>query len=140
MSTPRPVEAFYERIWNRGELAAAHELLTEDFRFRGSLGEEMRGVDPFLDYARRVREALADYHCQVLDCVTEGDRAFAKMFFSGRHVAPFRGYTPTGERVGWHGAVFFRIAGGRIAELWALGDLAGLDRVLAENASRGTPG
>lgn len=43
MSTPLLVEAFYKRIWDAGDLAAASELLSEEFCFRGSLRREMRG-------------------------------------------------------------------------------------------------
>ena len=96
MSTPGLVDAFYSRIWNCGDLAGSASLLSRDFRFRGSLGSELRGYDAFGDYVRSVRGALADYHCEILDCVTEQNKAFDKMRFSGMHVAPLRGYQPTG--------------------------------------------
>jgi steroid delta-isomerase-like uncharacterized protein len=134
MSTPHLVEAFYARIWNAGDLAAASQLLSDDFCFRGSLGRQMRGRDAFLEYVRSVRGVLADYRCEILDSVAEGSRAFAKMRFGGVHVAPFRGYQPTGKPVHWLGAALFQFDAGRIAELWVLGDLAGLDAVLQENA------
>jgi steroid delta-isomerase-like uncharacterized protein len=133
LSTPNLVEAFYRRIWNDGDLAAALDLLSEGFLFRGSLGSEMRGRDAFLEYVRTVRGALGEYHYEVLECVTEGSHAFAKMRFSGRHVALFRGYQPTGEVVHWLGAALFRFEGEKIAELWVLGDLKGLDGLLDEN-------
>ena len=57
------------------------------------------------------------------------------MRFSGVHIAPFRGYAPTGKPVQWLGAALFRIHGHQIAELWVLGDLVSLDAVLEENAS-----
>ncbi len=133
MSTPGLVEAFYARIWNSGDLGAATELLTEDFSFRGSLGAQMQGVEAFKQYVRSVRGALADYRCEILACVTEGNEAFAKMRFSGRHVAEFRGYPATGKTVQWLGAALFRFEGRAIAELWVLGDLAGLDTALKRN-------
>jgi steroid delta-isomerase-like uncharacterized protein len=133
LSTPNLVEAFYKRIWNDGDLAAAVDLLSEGFLFRGSLGSEMRGREAFLEYVRTVRGALAEYHCEVLECVTEGSHAFAKMRFSGRHVALFRGYQPTGKAVHWLGAALFRFEGEKIAELWVLGDLKGLDGLLDAN-------
>ena len=108
MSTPRLVENFYLRIWNQGDLAATSDLLSTQFCFRGSLGVELRSLDAFRDYVQSVRAALADYHCEILDCVTEHNRAFAKMRFSGIHVAPFRGYQPTGRPVHWLGAALFR--------------------------------
>lgn len=135
MSTPRLVEEFYGRIWNTGDLLAVSDLLAEDFSFRGSLGPEMRGHEPFREYVRSVRAALADYRCEILACVAEGNHAFAKMRFSGRQVAPFRGFHATGKPVHWLGAALFRFEERAIAELWVLGDLAGLDAVLKANES-----
>jgi len=134
MSTLELVQIFYDRIWNAGDTAAAEELLTADFCFRGSLGAEMRGRDPFCDYVRAVRSALQGYRCDILDCVTEGSKAFAKMRFSGIHVGPFRGFPPTGKPVEWLGAALFRTEESRIAELWVLGDLFSLDSMLKSNA------
>lgn len=134
MSVPPLVENFYSRIWNTGDLPAANELLSEDFSFRGSLGPVMGGRKTFGEYVQSVRTALSDYRCEILDCVTENDKSFAKMRFSGIHVAPFRGFPPTHKQVHWHGAALFRFESSRIAELWVLGDLAGLDAILAENA------
>jgi hypothetical protein len=88
MSTPTLVTAFYERIWNSDDSEAVFDLLTEEFSFRGSLGTEIRGREAFQDYVRSIREALANYHCEILRCVAEGDTAFARMRFSGLHVAP----------------------------------------------------
>ena len=133
MSTPTVVTDFYNRIWNSGDLAATSDLLIDGFSFRGSLGNEMRGPDAFRDYVRSVRGSLAHYHCEVLDCVTEGNKAFAKMRFAGVHTAPFRGYEPTGKLVHWFGAALFILDGNRVAELWVLGDLVGLDSVLQSN-------
>jgi predicted ester cyclase len=133
MSTPVQVETFNARIWNAGDFEAASGLLTERFVFRGSLGAELQGRDELLAYARSVRFALADYHCDILECVTEGDRAFAQMRFSGRHVEVFRGFPPTGKPVHWLGAALFQLEGRAIAQLWVLGDLHGLDAVLKAN-------
>lgn len=135
MSTPRLVEAFYQCIWNDGDLDAAAELLTPNFIFRGSLGNEARGRDEFKQYVRSVRGALANYNCEILSCVSEGHQAFAKMRFSGRHVGTFRGYEPTGETVHWLGAALFSFDKSAIADLWVLGDLVGLDVLLRAQAA-----
>src|SRR5215472_18655109 len=134
MSTPKLVRAFYERIWNKGDVAAT-ELLASDFLFRASLGKEMKGVAEFQGYVRSVREVLAGYNCEILSCVAEGDQAFAKMRFSGRHVAPFRGYQPTGKTVEWLGAALFKFENSAISDLWVLGDLSGLDALLKAQAA-----
>ena len=134
MSTPKLVEAFYQRIWNDGDLDAVTDLLTPEFSFRGSLGNEMRGREEFKGYVRCVHRALAAYHCEILSCVAEGNHAFARVLFSGHHVAPFRGYEPTEKIVQWLGAALFRFENSAIVELWVLGDLAGLDALLKAQA------
>ena len=136
LSTPQLVNEFYERVWNAGDLNAADGLLSHEFLFRGSLGNELRGREAFKDYVRSVRNALDGFRCEVLECVTEGQRAFAKMRFSGVHTREFRGHAPTGLPVHWLGAAFFRFDAGAIGALWVLGDLAGLDALLMENQKR----
>lgn len=133
MSIPTVVAAFYEEIWNRGNVDASNELLTDVCVFRGSLGAELVGRARFVEYVGSVRTALADYHCEILDCVSEGEKAFAQMRFSGRHVGVCRGFPATGKPVHWLGAALFHFEGPRIAQLWVLGDLAGLDALLTAN-------
>jgi predicted ester cyclase len=134
MSIPPLVTSFYDRLWNAGDEAAVPDLLALDFSFRGSLGAELKGHAAFWDYVCGVRTALAHYRCDILECVSEGHQAFAKMRFSGTHVSVFRGHRPTGLPIRWEGAALFHFEAGRIRELWVLGDLAGLDALLKSNA------
>jgi len=134
MSTPPLVASFYERLWNSGDEAAMSELLLAEFSFRGSLGTQLKGHAAFWEYVCSVRTALAHYRCEILDCISEGSQAFAKMRFSGVHVGTFRGYQPSGRLVHWEGAALFRFEASRIRDLWVLGDLVGLDALLKSNA------
>ena len=81
-----------------------------------------------------VRTALAHYCCEILECVPEGQQAFAKMRFSGIHLGPFRGHRPSRRPLHWEGAALFRFDAKRIRELWVLGDLVELDAWLKSNA------
>ncbi len=124
------VEEFYARIWDAGDEGAAHRLLAPDLRFRGSTGVGLEGVGAFLDYVRLIRRALAGYRCCIEEVVVEGDRAFARMRFAGRHVGTFLGVAPTGRRLQWAGAALFRVEGDRIRSVWVLGDVDGLKQQL----------
>lgn len=124
------VRRFYDEIWNRPDLSAVPEILAPDVTFRGSLGARKVGHAEFADYVRDVTGALADYRCDIEDLVVEGDKAVARMTFSGVHRAPFLGVPATGRRVAWAGAAFFTFAGGQIGDLWVLGDLHGLRQQL----------
>lgn len=124
------VAAFYDRIWNRLDRGAIVELIHPDFTFRGSLGPAMTGHAAFTDYVDGVTGALAGYRCTIQDLLCEGDRAFARMQFEGIHRGPFMGFAPTGKRVVWAGAALFTLRDGKIADLWVLGDVAGLRDLL----------
>ena len=126
------VRRFYDEIWNRGNLGAIPEICNRDMVFRGSLGEEKRGYEGFADYVRYVRGALDEYCCHIEETVSESDRVFAKMLFVGVHRGEFLGHAPTGKTLEWAGAALFKIKDDRIAELWVLGDLHGLNAQLAE--------
>jgi predicted ester cyclase len=120
------IEDFYFKVWNRGDEDVAREILAPALSFRASTGPVKSGVPEFIDYVRLVRGALSDYECIIEDLVTEGDRAFAKMLFRGRHTGRFFGVEPTGRELAWVGAALFRFSGGRISSIWVLGDVDGL--------------
>jgi orotate phosphoribosyltransferase len=126
------VEEFYAEIWNRHDRSRIPQLVTPDFAFRGSLGSSLHGGEAFASYVDMVHRALGDYRCDILDLVVEGDRAFARMRFSGVHRGELLGHPATGKRVEWAGAALFTFQGGRIAELWVLGDVHGLLQELAD--------
>ena len=123
MTPTQLIERFYHEVWNRADEAPAHEILAPDFRFRGSLGPEKRGVAGFIEYMRTVHAALADYTCTILEIIEQGERAAVRLRFAGVHRGPFFGVEPTGREIAWAGAAFFGFSGGRIAELWVLGDV-----------------
>jgi len=41
--------------------------------FRGSLGVEICGREPFDEYVRSVRTAIDNYRCEILECFTDRD-------------------------------------------------------------------
>jgi predicted ester cyclase len=129
------IRAFYEEIWNRYDKSKIPELLHEDFSFRSSLGQVRRGHADFTSYVDFVHEALGDYRCDIQEIISEGNKAFARMRFSGMHRAEFFGYKPTFKRVEWAGAAVFTFEGEKVSQLWVLGDVHGLLQQLAGNAS-----
>lgn len=128
------IERFYADIWNRQDFAAAEEILSPDFRFRGSLGIETVGTPAFVDYVKSVHAALADYRCTIDELITGDAAAAARMTFSGIHRGPLFGVAATGKPISWMGAAFFSFAQARIGSLWVLGDMDGLKRQLGAAA------
>jgi len=124
------VERFYDVVWNKADERAAREILDPNFVFRASLGPELRGPDGFIAYLRSVHAALQNFTCTIEDLIATDDRAAAKMRFTGTHRARFFGIEATGRAIAWSGAAFFTARGGRISELWVLGDVEAVMRQL----------
>ncbi len=79
------IDRFYGEMWNRFDTSQIPMLLTEDIRFRGSLGQEKSGWREFEDYVRFIQSAFPDFLNEVIEVVSEGDRAFARLLYSGTH-------------------------------------------------------
>jgi predicted ester cyclase len=122
------VSRFYDVVWNQADEAEARVILAADFRFHGSLGLELRGPGGFIAYLRAVHAALENFICTVEDMVSTADRAACRVRFTGKHRGKFFGAAPTGRDIRWAGAAFFATSGGKITELWVLGDIDAVKR------------
>lgn len=129
------VKRFYRVLWDAHDKDQIPSVLHADFTFRGSLGQEKRGHAGFAEYVDKVHEALGEYRCIIEELVSESDKVFAKMKFTGIHKGKFLGYSPTQQRVSWNGCALFTFRGDKIADLWVLGDLTSLEKQLEENST-----
>lgn len=125
------VHRFYADVWNRWDDAALGDLLDEEFVFRGSLGDEVRGRDGFRGYRDKIRSGFPDFHNEIVELVTEGERAAARLRYSGHHRGAILGVAASGALITYDGAAFFTAKGGRLQRAWVLGDVEGLRRQLA---------
>lgn len=131
------VRRYYDELWNAWRDDLVDELLAPDFDFRGSLGESVRGRDGFRRYRDRVRSAFPDFENVLVDVVAGGQRVAARLEYRGTHHGPLFDCAPTGRRIAYSGAAFFRVATGRLAAGWVLGDTEALRRQLASGPAAG---
>jgi len=124
------VRRFYKELWDENNQDSISTILNEDFTFRGSLGQEKRGHNGFIEYVHMVHHALGDYKCKIEELISEGDKVFAKMLFTGIHRDNFLDYPPTQKRVNWNGCAVFTFKDGLISDIWVLGDLKNLEQQL----------
>ncbi len=124
------VRRYYDELWNRWDLTLADALIAPDITFRGSLGIHVGGRDGFRRYIELVRLAFPDFSNTVEELIAEGDRVVARLTYRGTSSGPIFGAPPTGKAIAYSGIALFRIASGKIAEGWVLGDVLGLLRQL----------
>ena len=85
MSMESLVRSFYDDLWNAWDDTLVSAVLSETFEFRGSLGTTSIGRRGWLDYRDVVRSGSADFHNELVTLVCEGDRAAARLLYSGTH-------------------------------------------------------
>ncbi len=124
------IRRYYEEMWNPWNFGLAAELLAEDITFRGSLGDVTKGREAFCGYMRKVRQAFPDFHNAIEELVTEGDTIVARLTYCGTQRGKIFGVAATSKSVTYAGVAIFRIANGKVAEGWVLGELIGLLRQL----------
>jgi predicted ester cyclase len=79
------VRRFWRRVFDERDLTAAREMLTADFRWRGSLGSESEGVEDFLAYATAAQVAMPDLTVSLDEVVVVGPQVWARLRFSATH-------------------------------------------------------
>jgi len=120
------IERFYHDLWNQFDKSIIPALLARDLYFRGSLGQEKHGHAAFGEYVDFVQRAFPDFQNHIEDIVSEGNRSFARLTYTGTHQGELFGIAPTGKRIEYAGAALFSFRGDRIASVWVLGDIYGL--------------
>ncbi len=124
------IERFYRDVWNSWNLDAADEILSENVRFRGSLGSALEGIEDFKNYVRTVRRAFPDWHNRVDEVISSGDKVVTRVSWSGTHRGELLGVEPTGKRVEYVGAAIFGLSDGKIESGWVVGDTQELWKAL----------
>lgn len=122
------VRRFYDEAWNRWDDSVVDSLLAADFRFRGSLGDEIRGRGEWRAYRDRIRRAVPDFHNEIVELVAAPGRAAARLVYRGHHHGLLLGRQGTGRPIRYAGAAFFHCADDQLVSAWVLGDLEALRR------------
>lgn len=127
------VTRFYERLWNAWDDDAVRGTLAEGFSFRGSLGQSTAGRDGWRSYRDTIRGGAPDFRNEIVELVVDGDRAAARLHYTGTHRGLLLGLVASGRAFAYDGAAFFHAQGGLLVAAWVLGDLDSLRRQLTES-------
>jgi steroid delta-isomerase-like uncharacterized protein len=110
------IEKAWAAAWDQGDVDALDELLSPDYRRRGSDDEHGQDLTAFKASILAARSAFPDLTTTIEDVVIEGDRAAVRWHSAGTHEHSFLGVPATKRRVEVSGATFARFAGDRILE------------------------
>jgi predicted ester cyclase len=74
--------------------------------------------------------AFPDWHRTIEDIIAEGDKVVIRFTFRATHKGEYQGVPATGKQVKETGILIFRIASGKIVEVWEEADELGFMRQL----------
>lgn len=124
------VVAHYDAGVNNQDLSRIDDQLTHDFIDHSMPPGTSRGPAPVKAWLAQLKTVFPDLQVVTDDVVAEGDRVAVRATWTGTHSAEIFGVPATGRKISFSGAVFWRIAGERIAERWAFLDMPSLMRQL----------
>ncbi len=113
------VRRFYEEVWNRGNLGAADDIFADDYaRHDLRPGNALSGPAGQKKIAGDLRAAFPDLHMTVDLMIAEGDLVMARWTTEGTNTGQWGDVPPTGKYARFSGVNIFRIAQGKVVELW----------------------
>jgi steroid delta-isomerase-like uncharacterized protein len=118
------VRRYFEEVLNRGDFDAADSLLSPTVVFRNP-PIVARGAGEFRDVIAGVRAAFPDLAFAIEDELVDGDKVATRWRVTGTQRGPFLGHPASGRRIDVSGMNIFRIAGGKIQEIWVNMDRLG---------------
>ena len=116
------IQRLIEEVYNQGNLDVVDELVAADVFNHPAVPEHQHGIDGFKHVMEWVRQFSSDVHYEVDDIISEADKVAVRMTQSGTHTGTVRGIPPTGKRFSVDYVHWFRVADGKVAELWAVRD------------------
>ena len=115
------VRLFDEEFWNKGNMAAADELMVADVAIFLS-GRGHVDLTDLKAFASMLRSAFPDWYATTEEIVAEVDRVAERWTGRGTHQGEFEGIASTGRQVSVPGTAFYRLACGKITEFRGLFD------------------
>jgi steroid delta-isomerase-like uncharacterized protein len=119
---------FHLDIFQQGSPAAVEQLIGPDFVWHAPATppEWIQGPEGVRRAAADLRTAFPDLDITHEDTLAEGDRVMIRWIMRGTHNGPLMDIPATGKLVTVTGTDIFRMAGGKIVELWQHWDQLGL--------------
>jgi steroid delta-isomerase-like uncharacterized protein len=114
-------------IWNRGDMAAVDEVMAADAVYHGP--HMPGGVGDRESWRHAVsmyRAAFPDSHVSYDDFIVSGETVVGRWSATGTHTGPLPGVEATGKSIAMGGISIYRIADGKIVEVWEHLDLLGM--------------
>ncbi len=119
---------------NSGKLYEFTDLMTPDVKDHDPAPDQGKGVEGFIAFFTKFREAFPDLEVEVETMVADEEQVAIAYTVTGTHQGPFHGLAATGKKIKARGVQIARFEDGRIAERWGSSDELGILKQLGAAA------
>ena len=116
---------FYAAL-SSDDIDSFDEFMAPDLVDRDPLPGQPAGLAGFKAGMLGFRTAFPDLQARAEDVIAEGDRVVARIVVTGTNSGSLFGQPPTGKAVTLSAIDIWRVADGRLAEVWHIEDMLGL--------------
>jgi steroid delta-isomerase-like uncharacterized protein len=106
------------------------EVVEPDLLFHAPVPVDAAGAQALKYVWEVLLRAFPDIQVVAEDVIAEGDKVVCRNTVTGTHQGEYRDIPPTGRSITYQEIFIFRLAGGRIAEIWGVVDVAAQMRQL----------
>jgi len=120
------VRRYVEEFVDRSNFDLSDEIFAPNFLRYDADPDQMSGVEDLKHFFAMLHSGFPGFQSTIEDLFAEGDKVVLRFTFHGTHQGEFMGIGPTGKQVTMAGIDIFRIADGKIVELWNQEDVLGM--------------
>jgi predicted ester cyclase len=120
------LDRFHAAVNSRDERVIAQtidELFEPDVIFHAPVAMGVGGARAIMLVWSVLLRAYPDIHVAVEDVIADGDKVVSRHTVTGTHLGEHLGVAPTGRAVTYNEIFIFRVADGRVAEIWGVVDV-----------------
>lgn len=127
------VRKFYD-LFNSGNIDGLDAIVAADVVDHNPSPGQAAGLPGLKQSLQFFRSVLPDMNVKIEDLIAEGDKVVDRVTGTGTQKGQFLSIPPTGKQVSLPAIDIYRIANGKIVEVWHIEDLFGLMAQLAPAA------
>lgn len=103
--------------------------LTDNFKrhdLTSAFPDQEVGTGAGINFVQTLIQAVPDVRFNIVEILSENDRAVIRFQFTGTHNGELFGLSPTGKKIDFSGVNFYRFENEKIAEVWQIWDWGGV--------------
>jgi steroid delta-isomerase-like uncharacterized protein len=118
------IRRYFEEWANHGNAAVADELIATNLLFH-SASTTMNGLAEYKTRLTAFHAAFPDLHYTVADQINAGEKVVVRWTLRATQAKEYQGHPPNGKTMTVTGISIFRLASGKIQEIWVNMDRLG---------------